>query len=166
MAEAIGGLRQVSDVQSGQVLAVSATVDVLVGGFVKEGKEFAFDIGEIRYHAVVHDSVSAKYKRMVVDGHDGRCCGGSDMSKTCGGRSIGADTVEVVVVCRGLAVLVHGGAGTIGLVEGRPGGRVPDYSEAIDIVEAIAEVDLGLAVITVGAVRDEFGQVVVVDLLR
>lgn len=146
------------------MLAVGAALDVGVGVVVHEVAHVAGDGDKVSDDAIVHDSVAAEHEGVVIDGRDGRGSGGSDVGEADFGGGVGANAAEVGVVEGGLGVLVEGGAVAFGGGEIVPRGGVPGQAEAVDVKEAVARGDLVLGGDFVGVVREEFGQVVLVDL--
>jgi hypothetical protein len=82
-----------------------------------------------------------------------------------GGRYVGANAMEVVVVGRRFSVFVHCWSGALCAIEIFPCLRVPDDTETVHIVEAVSRLNFSFCRITIGRMGDEFGQVVCIDLL-
>jgi len=95
-----------------------------------------------------------KDERVVVDWSDGSGGGCSDMCKTCCCGGVAADTVEVCIIGRRLAVLVNSRPFTTGVTELSSGLSVPCYSKAVDVKESITKGNFFLGGPVVEIVRD------------
>ena len=73
---------------------------------IEKVKEVATDGVEVCYDAIVHDSVAAECKGVVVDRGDRCGCGCADVGEQSGRGGVGADGVEIEVVGGRLTVLV------------------------------------------------------------
>ena len=148
------------------MLRVSGAFDVLVGGFVEEREESYSDVTDVLDDAVVHDGVATEYEGVVVDGRDGCSGGGTNVREQSGGAGICTDAVEDEIVRWRLRVFVDCGMWAVGVdLEGLAGRAVPGDAVAIDVLEAVTQADLRLCRFLAWHVRDEFGKVVVVDLM-
>jgi hypothetical protein len=76
------------------------------------------------------------------------------MRKTCCCGSIAADTVEVCIIGRRLAVLVDGRPFTTGVTKISSGLGVPCYAKAVNVEESIAKGNFFLCCPVVRIVRD------------
>lgn len=182
-----GGCGQICHVQRGQVLRVGGAMDVLVRGLGEQLEQWAADVGEVGDDAVVHEGVAAEDERVVVDRGDRRGArGGADVGEDGRRRRVGADGVEVGVVhgrrarleqcwsetlavafklARAATAITAGGfAAVVASDERGADGRVPCDAEAVDVEEAVAQRDFVLACFLARNVREEFREVVVVDL--
>lgn len=160
-------LGQVRHVEGGQVLRVGGAVDVLVGRLLEQAQQGPADVGKVRDHAIVHDRVAAEDERVVVDGRHRRARRRADVRKQRRRRRVAADAVEVGVVGRRLAVLVHRHPRALRVVHKvRPHVRVPRHAEAVDVEEPVAQRHFLRARLFARHVREELGEVVVVHLFR
>lgn len=76
------------------------------------------------------------------------------MCKTCCCGGIAADTVEVCIIGRRLAVLVDGRPFTTGVAKVSSGLSVPCYAKAVDVEESITKGNFFLCCPVIGIVRD------------
>ena len=104
----------------------------------------------------MHEGVSTKDKRMVVDRCHRRGCSSTNVGEDSFTGCICADAAKVGIMERGLRVLVEGGVlcrHTIA-VELRRRRRIPGHPETINIEEAVAGRDLMLRCDLVWVVGD------------
>ena len=141
-------------------------MNVLECVFSNHLQHVSLDVNEVGDHPVVHDGVTSKDEGMVVDLCDRRRSGSSDVAKGGCGRSVGTNTMEVVVVGGRFSVLVHGWSDSLDFVEVWSRLCVPNDTKTVNVVEAVPHIDLILRSIAIGSVRYQFWQVVVIDLLR
>lgn len=124
----------------------------------------------------MHDRVYAKCERVIVRWRDGCSCSSADVCEDYLAGSVAAYGSKVGVVKRRLDCLVESrvqrGPLGVGFVEIRRKGRedagVPCHAEAINVEEAVTSCDFGFGrglSMYGGVVGEEFGEVVLVDLL-
>jgi hypothetical protein len=87
------------------------------------------------------------------------------MSKGCSGGCIGTNAAKVVVIGGWLCMFVHGWSDSLGFIEVFSHLRIPDNTEAVNVVEFVPHRDFILRRIAIGSMRDQFWKVVVIDLL-
>jgi len=125
----------------------------------------------------VHERVTAKDERVVVDMGDGSAGGSADMRQTYSRLRVGADAAEVRIVKWRAHGLVESRAETLTLraiaaragaplLEVGVGGGVPGNPEAVDVVDAVAGGEEVVGVFEIGwVVRDELWEIVLVNLV-
>ena len=161
-------LRQEGHVQRRHVLRVRSTAYMFKDILLKEGQQITLDVTKVRDDSIVHYCMSAKDEGMVIDFGDRGCSRCSYVSKAGRRRGIGTYAVEVVVVRRRLAVLVHRRSESFSFVKVLSGHGIPHNAKPIIVVESVPHVDLGFRLLdrTIRKMGNEFRKIVIIDLLR
>ena len=151
-------------VQGGEVLRVGRALEITVGGVVHAGAHVARDVHVVLEEAVVHEDMAAEGERVIVHRDHGGGGGCANVGEEGLGRGVGADVQEVAVVLRRLRRAVKEGSLTFAGPELFPCGRVPRYAEAVDVEHTVPGRDLVLGGNVVRIMREQLGEIVVVDL--
>lgn len=158
------------------MLRVSATFDGQVCRSAHLLTQLELENGEVGNGTIVHEAMSAKDERMVVDRSDRCSARGTYVRHEHSCLCIGADRAEVQIVRRWLDALVHGrsqafllsavaGLASIASLEVGIGRCVPDDTYAIDVVDHITGSDEMVLGDVTGIMRHQSWKKVLVNLI-